>query len=231
MYSCQHEWLWQGRVPLGGVTLITGPSVGKGLITADMAARVSTGRAFPESQTAIGPSSVVLMNADDTPSDVLVPRLTAAGADLTKITGVTEVVEHRLDGSVNSQPVDLLQDVDVLESRVRELDDCRLLIIDPLFAFCTSRKAAIRRLRDLACHLNLAVVVVDYRMFAGCDVVHEISRYSLIPQSLVEGFSEFPIAYGLRSDADEDHPSVIWFPHGGCRVDKELGRLVPSKAS
>ena len=42
------EWLWEGRIPLGKVTVIDGdPGTGKSTLTIDLAARVSTGRDMP----------------------------------------------------------------------------------------------------------------------------------------------------------------------------------------
>jgi putative DNA primase/helicase len=42
------EWLWEGRIPLGKLTIIDGdPGTGKSALTTDLAARVSTGREMP----------------------------------------------------------------------------------------------------------------------------------------------------------------------------------------
>ena len=42
------EWLWEGRIPLGKLTVIDGdPGTGKSALTTDLAARVSTGRQMP----------------------------------------------------------------------------------------------------------------------------------------------------------------------------------------
>jgi putative DNA primase/helicase len=42
------EWLWEGRIPLGKLTVIDGdPGTGKSALTIDLAARVSTGRQMP----------------------------------------------------------------------------------------------------------------------------------------------------------------------------------------
>jgi len=42
------EWLWEGRIPLGKLTVIDGdPGTGKSALTTDLAARVSTGREMP----------------------------------------------------------------------------------------------------------------------------------------------------------------------------------------
>jgi len=43
------NWLWPGRVPMGKVTLLVGdPGQGKSLLSLDVAARVTTGAAWPE---------------------------------------------------------------------------------------------------------------------------------------------------------------------------------------
>jgi len=42
------EWLWEGRIPLGKLTVIDGdPGTGKSALTTDLAARVTTGRQMP----------------------------------------------------------------------------------------------------------------------------------------------------------------------------------------
>lgn len=47
------EWLWEGRIPLGKLTVIDGdPGTGKSALTADLAARVSTGREMPNPKEA-----------------------------------------------------------------------------------------------------------------------------------------------------------------------------------
>ena len=47
------EWLWEGRIPLGKLTVIDGdPGTGKSALTTDLAARVSTGREMPNPKEA-----------------------------------------------------------------------------------------------------------------------------------------------------------------------------------
>src|SRR5258708_35037096 len=80
------QWLWAGRVAAGKLTLIDGdPHEGKSLLTLDLAARLSTGQPLPESQQAADTSAVILLNAEDGVEDTVVPRLHAAGADLSRI--------------------------------------------------------------------------------------------------------------------------------------------------
>src|SRR5258708_17584462 len=43
------DWLWPGKIPRGRVTLIEGPAgAGKSMVALDLAARLSSGRAWPD---------------------------------------------------------------------------------------------------------------------------------------------------------------------------------------
>jgi Bifunctional DNA primase/polymerase, N-terminal/AAA domain len=79
------HWLWHKRIPLGAVSMITGhPNLGKSQIAAFLAAMVTTAGELPccEGRAPLG-SVVVMVNEDDIERTV-VPRLKAAGADLSK---------------------------------------------------------------------------------------------------------------------------------------------------
>jgi predicted ATP-dependent serine protease len=80
------EWLWEGRIPRGKITILDGdPGVGKSALALDLAARVSRGAPMPMSRAGSAPAEVVLFNDDDSLSDTVRPRLEAAGADLSRI--------------------------------------------------------------------------------------------------------------------------------------------------
>jgi RecA-family ATPase len=62
------------------------PGLGKSATVLDVAARVSTGREFPDgTSNDVGPGGVVILSAEDGLSDTIKPRLEAAGADLERI--------------------------------------------------------------------------------------------------------------------------------------------------
>lgn len=84
------QWLWDGRIPFGKVTLLDGePGSGKSLLAVDIAARVSRGASMPLSRSKpTGPRNVVIFNDDDNLADTLRPRLEAAGADLARIRAI-----------------------------------------------------------------------------------------------------------------------------------------------
>ncbi|NNM84600.1 MAG: AAA family ATPase [Phycisphaerales bacterium] len=87
-------WLWTNYVPCGNVTVLAGePGIGKSLIALNLAARLSSSRAWPDGTIMPEapkfarmrqPGSMIL-SAEDNASYVVVPRLIKAGADLSKI--------------------------------------------------------------------------------------------------------------------------------------------------
>jgi hypothetical protein len=55
------SWLWPGYIASGRLTLLDGdPGVGKSLLTVDLAARLTTGRDFPDGSRP-GPATVGLL--------------------------------------------------------------------------------------------------------------------------------------------------------------------------
>ncbi|MFH1110133.1 MAG: AAA family ATPase [Planctomycetota bacterium] len=89
------EWLWQDRIAIGKVTLIAGdPGLGKSVVTLDIAARVSSGVPFHDTQARPNPpGGVVLLSAEDDVADTIRPRLDAAGADVRRIVIIDAVAE------------------------------------------------------------------------------------------------------------------------------------------
>jgi hypothetical protein len=120
-------WLWRPRLAAGRLTLLEGdPGQGKSLLTLDIAARVSTGRDFPDGPGLSEPATVLLAAGDeDNVADTIVPRLIAAGADLGRVQLWT--------GAANELPI-LPRDLDDLGEAI-ERTAARLVIFDPFFAF------------------------------------------------------------------------------------------------
>src|SRR5438477_4479859 len=87
--QCRQEeltWLWPKRIAAGKLTLIDGdPEQGKSLLTLDLAARVSSGKPFPDGHSPGEPASVLLIGSEDGLKDTVVPRLRAARADLSRV--------------------------------------------------------------------------------------------------------------------------------------------------
>src|SRR5262249_45954772 len=77
------RWIWPGHLARGGLELIAGtPEIGKSQIHCQYIACATTGREWPNGAPGIIPCRVILLTAEDTTEDTLVPRLKAAKADL-----------------------------------------------------------------------------------------------------------------------------------------------------
>jgi hypothetical protein len=123
------NWLWPGRLPLGKLVIIEGdPGLGKSLVTLDLAARLSTGRPWPDGTAGPGVGRAVILNAEDGVRDTVLPRLRAAGADL------GNVLVHDLDAADARALLRLPAHTRVLDEALTHTP-ARLLVLDPLMAF------------------------------------------------------------------------------------------------
>jgi len=139
--QCRQEeltWLWPRRIAAGKLTLIDGdPEQGKSLLTLDLAARVSSGKPFPDGQPAVEPAVVLLIGAEDGLKDTVLPRLSAAGADLSRV----RVWEgQRTNG--HCRPPVFPQDCALLRDTI-EANQARLVVVDPLLAYLSARACSV----------------------------------------------------------------------------------------
>jgi hypothetical protein len=158
------EWLWSKRIPKGKLTMFDGdPDVGKSVITMDLAARVSTGRTFPDGAPCeVG--NVLIVNVEDAKDDTIVPRLKAHGANLERIT----IIDGMPDGDGRTRLLDLPGDVESLEATV-EHHEATLLIIDPVLTMLggdankdQDARKALTPLRDMAEATGVTIVAVRH---------------------------------------------------------------------
>ena len=112
----QIEWLWQGRIPLGKITILDGdPGMGKSLIAINIAACVSAGHPMPDGTLGIQ-GGVILIAPEDSAEDTIKPRLEAAGGDLTQVLllNTMEIFDVKRMG-VYDYPFSLSRDMQDLE--------------------------------------------------------------------------------------------------------------------
>ncbi len=174
------EWLWQPRIALGKVTLISGnPGQGKSQLTAYLAARTTRGEPFVDG-TACPQGSVIVIACEDDVADTVRPRLEAAGADLTKV-HFLNAVRHRQENGL-SQPhlFNLADGLDGLMAMVNEIGDVKLIVIDPISAYLAGtdshKNAEVRELlmplQHLAAEKGIAVVMITHlNKAAGMDAM------------------------------------------------------------
>jgi hypothetical protein len=139
--QCREEeltWLWPRRLAAGKLALIDGdPQQGKSLLTLDLAARVSSGKPFPDGHPAAGAATVLLIGGEDGLHDTVVPRLRAAGADLTRV----RLWEGRRRRG-HCRPPLFPQDCARLRRTIEE-NDARLVVIDPFLAYLSARACGV----------------------------------------------------------------------------------------
>lgn len=163
------QWLWPGRMAIGKINLLFGdPGLGKSFITLDMAARVSTGRCWPDG-TPCEKGSVILLNCEDDLADTIRPRLDAACADVANIVALEGVKMPGENGRMIERSFSLA-DLPILADAVRSAPGVRLVVIDPVSAYLADsdshKNAEIRGLlaplARLAADHRLAVVMVTH---------------------------------------------------------------------
>jgi putative DNA primase/helicase len=130
-------WIWPGIIASGRITGLVGyPGLGKSQVAIDIASTVSTGRSWPGGAANGGAGDVIILAAEDDAADTIVPRLLAAGADLTRVHVVKAV---RGDNGVE-RAFSLADDLDRLEKEY-DLRQVRLLVVDPVSAYLGTAKS------------------------------------------------------------------------------------------
>lgn len=162
------DWLWKKRLARGMLTLMVGdPGLGKSMGLMKIAATVTTGGGLPDN-TPIEPGGVIIMAPEDSDEHTIVPRLMAAGADLTKIILLTKVTDCDKDGNEYERPISFPEDASILEEAII---DCKasLAIIDPVLAMISEKydshkdqavRLALGRVTDVAAKQHCAVMGV-----------------------------------------------------------------------
>jgi predicted ATP-dependent serine protease len=124
------DWLWQGYLARGKLTLLGGdPGLHKSLLTIDAAARMSRGMHWPFGQLArVG--STILLCSEDSAADTVRPRADATGADLTKLHILSSTITK--DGKLKS--FTLQNDLDMLGAAVKKVS-ASLVIVDAITSY------------------------------------------------------------------------------------------------
>jgi putative DNA primase/helicase len=163
------EWLWSGRIALGKLTLIAGEAgLGKSQVSIAMAAAVTTGGEWPCSGGRAPQGHVVILSAEDGAADTVVPRLMAAGADLHRVQIVSAV---RDDDGRSRRAFDLSADLMLLEHKISDIGNVRLIVIDPISSYLGSRvdshvnaavRAVLEPVSEMAARLRVAIVAITH---------------------------------------------------------------------
>jgi DNA polymerase len=203
------EWLWPDRFVIGKLGIIAGlPDEGKGLLIADMAARVTRGLAWPCKEGIAPQGNVILLSAEDDPRDTTVPRLIAAGADLDRIEIVAMVRSQN-----EARMFSLVTDLELLRAKILAMGDVKLVQIDPISAYLgvgkidsfrtTDVRAVLGPLVNLAAEVETAIAGIMH-FNKKTDVTNALLRIS---DSLAFGAAARHV-YAVVNDA-ENHRKLL----------------------
>ena len=159
------EWLWPGYLPRGKVVMLDGdPGLGKSTLLCDISARLSTGGELPNGKRH-DPMGVLLMMGEDGTGDTTVPRLIAAGADLSRI-----AIRENYIGEKGEEPPAFPNDLLRLQQDIQTAR-AGLVVIDPIMSYLADDinsnsdqqvRRALMPLKDLAEEENTTIVLVRH---------------------------------------------------------------------
>lgn len=158
------RWLWPGWLAQGKLHVLAGiPGAGKTTLAIDLAATVTSGGSWPDGSKA-ETGNVLIWSGEDDPRDTLLPRLLAANGDPGKTFFVSTVTTENGERSF-----DPARDVGLLDARIRQIGNVKLLIVDPIVnavAGDSHKNGEVRRalapLVDLAKLHDIAILGISH---------------------------------------------------------------------
>ena len=196
------KWLVPGVIPLGEISLLGADGgTGKGIWQAQLIAYVTTGQTssfFPDSPQQTG--KVLILSGEDDPRKVLKGRITAAGADMSRVLVVTADEYYIQTGKQLCIKDKALADfVDTSEPI--------LLILDPLQSFLPAdvdmakrnqMRGATLPLKGISSKHNLSTLISMHTNKKQGVSDHEKSSYSKPAQTILMHIEDVTVD-GLRT--------------------------------
>lgn len=158
------DWLWPDMIAARKMLVLMGPpGVGKSTIAMDIAARVTTGRDWPDGSINSTVGDVAFLEAEDDQEEDSRPRAEAAGADMSRINIVDEARNLSTAAGIAS-----------LERELDRMDNPRLIVLSPYRSYFggkdnkeTNNEVEIRRrlkpMMDLAKARRCAVICIGHK--------------------------------------------------------------------
>ncbi|MGV8842673.1 MAG: AAA family ATPase [Pseudomonas sp.] len=123
------QWIWPGWLPRAKLSILAGAGgCGKTTLAISLAATLSRGGDWPDGSKGETAGNVVIWSGEDGIADTIIPRLTAADADLNRV----HVIEGLRDQAGSRRQFDPANNFSLLNEAVARIDGVSLLIFDPL---------------------------------------------------------------------------------------------------
>jgi hypothetical protein len=211
-------WVWEDRIPVGGLTLWAGrEGIGKSTSAAWLAAQVTRGT-LPGVHHG-RPRSVFYAASEDSWERTVAPRLVAAGADLERTFRI-DVTEDERPGI--AMPLTLPSDTSSLGREMKEYD-VGLLVVDPLVS-ALNGSIDTHRDREVRSALEPLGAVADQAGAAVLGLVHFGKGASTDPLSLILGSRAFAATaravIAMARDPEAEDGTVVL-----SQEKNNLGRL------
>ena len=168
----QIKWLWKGRIPQGKISVVAGePGLSKSMLAIDIGARITRGADWPGDEGQAEQGDVIFLSAEDSASDVILPRFIEAGGDRSRAHALEAVRQVDHEGNQTERQFNLAADLEPLELFLLQLPNPRLLVVDPIGAYLgrgtdSHRDADVRSvltpLAMLAAKHSLSVLLVAH---------------------------------------------------------------------
>ncbi len=168
------EWLWPGRLALGKHTCIAGePGTGKSQLTLAIVAVVTTAGEWPCGEGRAPLGNVIILSAEDGPSDTIIPRLLAAGADRRRV----HIVSAVRNSGGSRRALNLQHDLDLLERKIAEIGNVVLVVVDPVSSYLgktdshknSEVRGVLEPLSEMAERTRVAILSVTHFSKASAD--------------------------------------------------------------
>jgi RecA-family ATPase len=160
--------LWLNRIPRKFVLFTGPPDAGKTLTAIDLAARVTTGKLWPDRSGHASLGSVIIVTAEDGIADTVRTRAEAAGADLSRIHYLKRVVDQ--DGS--RAAFSLQADLTRLGQMITAIGDVVLVIFDPVTAYLGAGKIDTHKTADVRAVLSPLTEFADEHAVTVLGITH-----------------------------------------------------------
>jgi hypothetical protein len=159
-------WLWENRVPISTLSALAGKGgAGKTTYALHLIAQLSNGTLPGEYFDQ--PQTVLIWSGEDNASTQLGPRLSAAGADLSRVRNL--VIDAEMDGETGEVAPRLPLDVGAIRREI-EATEARLVLLDPIASTMNGdlhREADVRGTLDSLARMadETGIVVMYIRHF------------------------------------------------------------------
>lgn len=156
------RWLWPGWLAKGKLHILAGAGgTGKTTLLLGLIATITTGGRWPDGSRCNEPGNALIWSSEDDPADTLIPRLAAAGADMSRV----YIIQGRTNAQGDADPFDPANDIALLRATADDIGGVSLLMLDPIVS---AVKGDMHKANDVRRALQ---GVVDFAEQNNCAVV------------------------------------------------------------